>query len=107
MDPNSNNSNQWNQFIRLGEMIGDGLHDEPGGKWISREYKRLSKILVPEIKEAEQKGRKLKNENINIQIQKLILEKKCKCGGTLEQSRSGSKILYCTVAGCKNRYKAI
>jgi hypothetical protein len=31
-------------------MIADGEHLEKGGKWISREYRKISKILYPEIK---------------------------------------------------------
>lgn len=27
------------QLIKLGDMMGDGLHHEDGGKWIEREYK--------------------------------------------------------------------
>ena len=55
------NKHLWDQFIRLGERIGDGDlgTDE---KWISREYKKLSKILVPEIKEAEEMQEKKRIE---------------------------------------------
>jgi hypothetical protein len=98
------NKHLWDQFCKLGEMMGDGLHHEPDGKWISREYKKLSKILVPEIKEVEQKRRIQKNGLVDQQINNLLADKKCSCGGSLRQSRSGSKILYCTV--CPLRYKA-
>ena len=30
------NEHLWRQFCRLGEMMGDGLHYEPDGKWIER-----------------------------------------------------------------------
>ena len=95
----------WEQFIRLGEMIGDGLHNEPDGKWISRDYRKLSKILVPEIKEAETAQRKMKNQHIDEQIKKLIekIKSKC-CNADLTQSRSGSLIVYCSK--CKGRFKA-
>jgi len=46
------NAFEWNQFCRLGEMIGDGLHYED--KWISKEYKRLAKILLPETQEEKE-----------------------------------------------------
>jgi len=101
----TDNQHLWNQFCKLGEMMGDGLHYESDGKWIPREYKKLAKILVPEIREAEKKRRERKNGNINEQMNKLLLEKKCPCGGTLRQSRSGSKICYCET--CKKRYKAV
>jgi len=35
------------QLIKLGDMMGDGLHyEEP---WIAKEYKKVSKALYPEI----------------------------------------------------------
>lgn len=94
----------WRQFCRLGEMMGDGLHHEPDGKWIEREYKHLARILIPELKTQDKERRKLKALNIDEQMQKLLLERKCSCGGTLKQSRSGSKVCYCTE--CNARYKA-
>ena len=36
------NQDLWNRFIRLGDMMGDGLHHEPDGKWIERDYKPIS-----------------------------------------------------------------
>ncbi len=93
---------EWQQFAKLGEMIGDGMHHEE--PWISKEYKKLSRLLVPEIKEAEKEKRKLKGQRINEQMAKLLLIKFCKCGGLLVQARSGSKICYCSK--CNARYKA-
>lgn len=98
------NEFEWNQFCRLGEMIGDGLHHESDGKWITREYKRLSKILIPEIKEREKEQRKLKAIKINEQMDKILEKNKCSCGGNLKQKRSGSKVCYCL--DCNNRYVA-
>lgn len=94
----------WRQFIKLGDMMGNGLHHEPDGKWIIKEYNKLAKILIPEIKEQNKEKRKLKSEHINKQMQILLLTKKCHCGGQLEQSRSGSKVCYCK--DCKSRYIA-
>lgn len=99
------NANQWHRFCRLGEMIGDGLHHEPDGKWITRDYNRLAKILVPEIKEAKKEQRRLKAINVNKQIDTLLQTKKCSCGGDLIQKRSGTKIVYCKI--CNSRYKAV
>lgn len=97
------NEHEWQQFIKLGDMMGDGLHyEEP---WIAKEYKRLAKILVPEIKEAGQKRIKAKAERINEQMLSLLSTKTCKCGGSLRQSGSGSLIAYCN--NCNSRYKAI
>lgn len=106
MEQEEHDQHLWSQFVKLGGMMGDGLHHEPDGKWIVKEYNKLAKILIPELKEQNKERRKLKAENINEQIQKLILEKKCgKCNGELRQSRSGSKIVYCVV--CNSRFKAV
>lgn len=104
IDTTRDNQFEWDHFCKLGEMIGDGLHNEPDGKWISKEYARLSKILIPELKEEAKARRVLKNAHIDAQMTKLIGLKKCVCGGILKQSRSGSKIAYCTQ--CDQRYKA-
>ena len=98
------NEFEWNQFIRLGDMMGDELHHEPDGKWITREYKRLSKILIPEIAEAYKEKRKRKAASTNEQIKKLIEKFKCSCGGELKQKRSGTKVVYCII--CDKRYVA-
>ena len=58
------NEHLWRQFCRLGEMMGDGLHYEPDGKWIAKEYRQLAKILIPEMKEEKSIRRKLKAANI-------------------------------------------
>lgn len=94
----------WDQFIKLGEMIGDGLHNEPGGRWISRDYKRLSKILVPEDKEMAAARRKIKSDFIDAQMKKLLDGRKCECGGEIKQKKSGVKVAYCT--SCNTRYVA-
>lgn len=98
------NEFEWRQFCRLGEMIGDGLHyEEP---WISKEYKRLQKILIPETKEEKEykrKARKLRNENIDKQIVERLKTDRCKCGAELKQVRSGSKTVKCIK--CESRYK--
>jgi hypothetical protein len=93
----------WRQFCRLGEMIGDGLHyEEP---WISKEYKRLAKILLPiteEEKEYKAEIRKIKNSSINKQVAERIKSDRCVCGGELKQARSGSKSVACV--SCHKRY---
>ena len=98
------NKHLWDRFCRLGEMMGDGLHHESDGKWIERDYKALSKILIPEIAEVYNTRRSEKGHRLNQQMSTLLQEKKCSCGGQLRQSRSGSVIAYCMV--CNSRYKA-
>lgn len=100
---NTENKHLWDRFCQLGEMIGDGLHNEPGGKWISKEYNRLRRILIPK-NEADLAMSRLKNITTNKIMELLLNNKKCECGGTLKQSRSGSKVAYCQT--CNARYKA-
>jgi hypothetical protein len=104
MEQNKERGNQleWNQFCRLGEMIGDGLHNETDGKWITKEYNRLAKILIPPVRNPEQN--KTKNANIDNQMSALLKEKKCDCGGEIKQKRSGAKVAYCI--DCNARYVA-
>ena len=33
------------KLVHLGDMMSDGLHREPGGKWIEKEYKETLKAL--------------------------------------------------------------
>jgi hypothetical protein len=100
----NNNELAWSQFCKLGEMIGDGLHyEEP---WISKEYNRLRKILLPETKEEKEYKRnatKIKNERINNQIVEKLKVDRCSCGAELKQIRSGSKKVKCS--SCDKRYK--
>lgn len=98
------NEHLWRQFCKLGEMMGDGLHYEPDGKWIAKEYRQLAKILIPEMKEENSIRRKLKAANIDTQMAKLLEGKKCNCGGEIKQGRSGAKVAYCQ--NCKQRYVA-
>ena len=90
----------WNQFCRLGEAIGDGLHHED--PWISKEYSRLSKILMPDM---HADLRKRKNASVNILVQKRLLDDKCSCGSGLKQVRSGSYVVQCVSCGKKYKYK--
>jgi len=98
------NELEWSQFCRLGEMIGDGLHYEADGKWITKEYKKLSRLLIPEIKEQEKIARKMKAEKLDAQMAEVLKRNKCSCGGELIQNRSGSKVCHCII--CNNRYTA-
>jgi hypothetical protein len=90
------------QLIKLGEMMGDGLHYEPDGKWITKEYNKIFNILYPEHKRGI---RASKAARTNEQISKLLETFKCSCGSSLKQSRSGSIVSYCIT--CNKRYKAV
>lgn len=99
------NKHLWDRFVRLGDMIGEGLHHEE--PWITKEYHHLRMILCPpsEDEKAFFKAERQKiNSNIDEQMAILLAKKKCSCGGGLKQSRSGSKVAYCEL--CNQRFKA-
>lgn len=94
----------WDQFARLGEMIGDGLHNEPDGKWITKDYNRLSRILLPDM---HKRLRMQKREAMDKQMAELLVKFKCNkegCGGDLIQTRKGCKTAVCVKCGAG--YKA-
>jgi hypothetical protein len=105
--PVRENEFEWRQFCNLGEMMGDGLHHEPGGNWISKEYRKLAKILLPESeteKTFRLRNNAAKAENINKQMAEVLAKKNCQCGGTLKQVRSGAKVACCQT--CNAKYTA-
>ena len=84
------------QLIKLGDMMGDGLHLEADGRWISKEYKQTLRALgmLP----------KKKNNSvaINEAMTKRVNDVKCgKCEHQLKQTRSGSKRAICSNCGGK------
>lgn len=86
------------QLIKLGDMMGDGLHLEPDGKWISREYKNTMKALgmLPKQK------RRNNSDSINEAMERRVEEVVCqKCQGRLKQTRKGSKRARCKDCGAK------
>lgn len=89
----------WSNFCRLGEMIGDGLHHEE--PWITKEYNRLSKVLMPDM---HRDIRKKKNEAVNEAMSRKLATDRClSCGGIMKQTRSGSFVVKCVE--CNNRYR--
>ena len=89
-----------NQLVRLGDMMGDGMHLEPGGKWISKEYKQIVKALGLSPK------RIINQEEINKRMAERVKDFPCpECKGELKQTRSGSMRAKCT--GCKNKYQLL
>ncbi len=99
------NDNQYlhNQLIKRGDMMGDGLHHEPDGKWIAKEYKKISMLLFPELKGIEKERRKRKSDAIDILMNRYLEEQKCNCGGSLKQVKSGTTVCQCTI--CELKYK--
>ena len=88
------------QLVRLGDMMGDGLHHEPDGKWIVREYNQTLKALGMAPK------RKNNGEAINQAVNSAIKKTKCsECGGELKQTRSGSFNVKCGCCGSRFKFK--
>lgn len=87
-----------NQLIKLGDMMGDGLHYEPDGKWIEREYKQICKLL------GYTKPRKDNSEVINKKMEQRVKDVPCtKCNGELKQTRKGSMRAKCV--DCDSKYQ--
>jgi hypothetical protein len=85
------------QLVKLGDMMGDGLHHEPDGRWISREYNRILKALGISA------PRKNNGAMINEAMAKRIVAVECpQCGGKLKQIRAGSMRAIC---GCGAKFQ--
>ncbi|AVM69726.1 hypothetical protein C3V36_11040 [Lachnospiraceae bacterium oral taxon 500] len=89
----------YDRLIRLGDMMGDGCHHEPDGKWIEREYRDTLKLLGLSPKKSVKRDTK----SINKFMEKRLQDVRCECGGKLFQSRKGSFIATCSI--CGKRYK--
>lgn len=88
------------QLVKLGDMIGDGLHLEPDGKWIAKEYRKVARALgygAPRASNAEA---------INKAMAEAVERCRCrKCGGQLQQTKSGSLRAACASCGTKYQFK--
>ena len=69
-----------------------------------KEYRRLSKILIPLVTEQDKEKRKEKAQLIDEQMKRLLTSKDCECGGKIVQKRKGTKVAYCEICGA--RYEA-
>ncbi|MDH6308024.1 hypothetical protein M2451_002543 [Dysgonomonas sp. PFB1-18] len=84
------------QLIKLGDMMGDGLHHEPGGRWISREYNKICRILYPDMMPKKDFTKR------NKAVEKWCSLHQCsQCNGKLRQTRSGSMRVICLDCGTK------
>jgi hypothetical protein len=84
------------QLIRLGDMMGDGQHLEPGGKWIEREYAQILKALgIKRPARARDTGK------IDELMVARLADVPCACGGVLRQARKGSMVGTCPACGSK------
>ena len=92
----------YRQLDNLGQMIADGLADEPDGKWIRQQYKGICRTLG--LLKPTKRKRKASSDKVNDFMKKRIETVKCsKCGGDLRQSRSGSFIGVCIK--CKAKFR--
>lgn len=94
------NAHLHSQLVKLGDMMGDGLHLEPGGKWINTEYRKILKSLgmLP--------PRKNNSAVINEAMIKRVAQVPCpNCNGALKQTRSGAKRAKCQQ--CDNLYQLL
>ena len=90
------------QLDRLGQMLADGLGDEPDGKWIRQEYRRCAIALGIAKPSDFRKPQKNHTKQINEFMQKRIKDIKCKyCGCELVQIRSGSFNAKCKSCGVR------
>nr|WP_067285801.1 hypothetical protein [Marinobacterium profundum] len=93
-------SNPHQRLVKLGDMMGDGLHLEPDGKWIAREYKATLRelgIAIPRKNNTPQI-----NERMTVRVKQVVCTQ---CGGALVQTRSGSKRARC--ASCPAKFKLL
>lgn len=84
------------QLVKLGDMIGDGLHLEPGGSWINREYRKTLKALYPEMFPKKDFSHRDKS------VSSWCDTHKCsQCGGQLKQTKSGALRVICKECNSK------
>ena len=85
------------QLVRLGDMMGDGEHHEPGGKWISKEYRKICRALGI-IPKKPRRSPEMVNEEMRKRVEKVACQR---CGRKLKQVRSGSLRASCQNCGAK------
>lgn len=81
-------------LVKLGDMMGDGIHNDPDGKRIIKEYRKAMKQagITPPRQRSD-------TAKINEFMKRRTKEEKCTCGGSLTQSRSGSFRAVCKDCG--------
>ncbi|WP_043767589.1 hypothetical protein [Algiphilus aromaticivorans] len=87
------------KLVHLGDLMGDGEHLEPGGGWISREYRRICValgIVKPKTRKAKDNGQ------VDARMAERLQAVTCQeCSGALRQTRSGSMRAQCVNCGAK------
>lgn len=90
------------QLVKLGDMMGDGLHLEPGGKWISREYRLIAKALGLTVAPQRRSNSAAINEKMAERVKEVACQR---CGAALKQVRAGSMRAECH--NCGARYQLL
>lgn len=96
-DENEAKKHLRSQLIKLGDMMGDGLHHEPGGRWIEREYAKVLKAL------GHGPRRLNRSEVIDESMAKALSSALCSCGGKLKQTKKGALRAACV--DCERKYQ--
>ena len=92
----------YKDLVKLGDMMGDGLHLEPGGKWISRDYKKICVALGLTPARRRTPVTPERTQQINDSMAKRCEAVPCsQCDGKLKQTQSGSMRAVCTECGQK------
>lgn len=85
-------------LVRLGDMMGDGLHLEPDGKWIAVAYRKTMRALGHSL------PRRNNRESIDKRMAEALGKSPCPaCGGALKQVRAGSLRAMCDA--CQGKYQ--
>lgn len=97
----------YSQLVKLGDMMGDGLHLEPGGKWIRSEYRKIARALGLTLPSKARKRTPESIKEIDRLMAQRVAEVECpKCNALLlKQTRSGAMTAACT--SCGGRYKLL
>ena len=89
------------QLIKLGDMMGDGLHYERDGQWIAREYKATLRALGL-LKAPKRKHNPAKTHAVDERMAQRVKDVACtQCAGKLTQVRSGSLKARCSRCNTK------
>ncbi|MGL5526441.1 MAG: hypothetical protein ACRDCY_22175 [Aeromonas veronii] len=89
------------QLVKLGDMMGDGQHLEPGGQWIARDYARICRAL------GYRAPRRNNGRAIDAAMAKALSAATCtNCGGELKQTRKGAKRAACVTCGARFQFGA-
>lgn len=99
MTQDAGNVHLHRQLVKLGDMMGDGLHLEPDGKWIAREYRQTMRALGMRVS----KPRDV--DGINLRVANYLSANPYSpcCSSGLTQTRSGSLRVKCE--WCGNKYQ--